>query len=211
MYRDRTEAGRELAEVLVEEAPQHPVVLGLPRGGVPVAFEVAGALDAPLDIFMVRKVGAPDRPELALAAVASGGIVARNAAGPQALFVDEPRLEQAIRDEMQALVRQETLLRQNGPPAVRGKDVIVVDDGLATGATMEAAVTALRQKEPASITVAAPVGSPASCERLARIADRVVCPLQPPEFAAVGQWYRRFDQTSNEEVRTLLRRASERG
>lgn len=207
MYEDRREAGRELAAPLAESCPPHPVVLGLPRGGVPVGYEIARRLNAPLDVFMVRKVRAPYQPELAIAAVASGGIVARNDDALSYLDIDEQTLEEAISKEKQKLDAQERELREGEPVSVKTMDVIVVDDGLATGATMEAAVRALRRKSPASITVAVPVGAPSSCARIEHIADRLICPLRPAGFAAVGSWYRRFEQTSNEEVRELLARS----
>lgn len=207
MYENRTEAGRQLAEQLMEYENRHPAVLGLPRGGVPVAFEVAKALHAPLDVFMVRKVGAPTQPELAIAAVASGDIVARNEDAIRYLDIDEERLATAIRTEQRKLEEQEKRLREGPPIEVVNRNVLIVDDGLATGATMRAAVRALRQKHPSSITAAAPVGAPSACSRLQEIADQLVCPLQPPGFAAVGSWYREFGQTSDEEVRELLRKA----
>jgi predicted phosphoribosyltransferase len=168
---------------------------------------VAQALHAPLDVFMVRKVGAPTQPELAIAAVASGDIVARNEDAIRYLDIDEERLAEAIRSEQRRLQEQEKRLREGPPIDVEGRDAIIVDDGLATGATMRVAIRALRQKNPSSVVAAAPVGAPSSCSRVQQIADKLVCPLQPPGFAAVGSWYREFGQTSDEEVRELLEQA----
>lgn len=204
-YRDRRDAGRVLAKELEGRLGSDPVVLGLPRGGVPVAAEVALALQVPLDVLVVRKLGLPQHPELAMGAVASGGARVLN---PQVIaFTDvTPEvLREVEARERQELARRETLFRGTRPPLrVEGREVVLVDDGLATGATMEAAVAALRSREPARIVVAVPVGSEDGVARISRESDLLVCPLVPPDFHAVGQWYERFGQTDEEEVRALL-------
>ena len=203
-YRDRSQAGRALAAQLsdLRDAPGL-LVLGLPRGGVPVAHEVANALHAPLDVFIVRKLGYPGHPEFAMGAIASGGVrVMKVLPG---MRPSDQAIEEVVADEMEELRRREVLYRGRRPaPALRGRSVVVVDDGLATGATMEAAVQALRRHEPRLICVAVPVGARDSCETLATLADKVVCPAQPEPFRAVSLWYRDFPQTSDEEVRQLL-------
>ena len=203
-YRDRSQAGRALAAQLSElrDAPGL-LVLGLPRGGVPVAHEVANALTAPLDVFIVRKLGYPGHPEFAMGAIASGGVrVMKVLPG---MRPSDQAIEEVVADEMEELRRREVLYRgTRPPPAMRGRSIIVVDDGLATGATMEAAVQALRRHDPRQICVAVPVGARDSCETLATLADQVVCPAQPEPFRAVSLWYRDFPQTSDEEVRLLL-------
>lgn len=203
-YRDRSHAGRALAAQLsdLRDAPGL-LVLGLPRGGVPVAHEVANALAAPLDVFIVRKLGYPGHPEFAMGAIASGGVrVMKVLPG---MRPSEQAIEEIVADEMEELRRREVLYRgRRPPPALRGRSIVVVDDGLATGATMEAAVQALRRHEPRQICVAVPVGARDSCETLAALADKVVCPAQPEPFRAVSLWYRDFPQNSDEEVRQLL-------
>jgi predicted phosphoribosyltransferase len=203
-YKDRSQAGRALAAQLsdLRDAPGL-LVLGLPRGGVPVAHEVANALSAPLDVFIVRKLGYPGHPEFAMGAIASGGVrVMKVLPG---MRPSDQAIEEVVADEMEELRRREVLYRGRRPaPALRGRSIVVVDDGLATGATMEAAVQALRRHEPRLICVAVPVGARDSCETLATLADKVVCPAQPEPFRAVSLWYRDFPQTSDEEVRQLL-------
>jgi predicted phosphoribosyltransferase len=208
MYRDRSEAGRILATKLAAYADQSDVlVLALPRGGVPVAFEVAQALRAPLDIFLVRKLGLPGHEELAMGAIASGGVRVLNEEVVRVLQVPEDVLEAVASAEQQELERRERLYRGERPPVdVRGKTVILVDDGLATGASMRAAVAALRQMGPARLIVAVPVGSAETCQNLKEQADEVVCASTPEPFRAVGLWYEDFSQTSDEEVRELLER-----
>lgn len=204
-YRDRTDAGRVLVNELEPRLGPDPVILGLPRGGVPVAAEVAHALSAELDVLVVRKLGLPHHPELAMGAIASGGARVLN---PQVISfsnVTPEMLRQVEERERQELARREILFRGDRPPVrVEGREVVVVDDGLATGATMEAAVAALRSREPARIVVAVPVGSADAVERIRREADEIVCPLIPDDFHAVGQWYQQFGQTDEEEVRSLL-------
>lgn len=209
-FRDRKEAGRALGQALVAYRRwENPLVLALPRGGVPVAFEVAQALSAPLDILVVRKIGHPLHEEFAIGAIASGGVAVMN---PQARGylgdVSKADVERIMARERAELQRRERLYR-GGSPALdlRGRETIVVDDGLATGATMQAAVQALRQLHPASITVAVPVAARDSCDALAQVADHVVCVRTPEPFRAVGAWYADFPQTSDDEVRALLEAA----
>jgi predicted phosphoribosyltransferase len=204
-FLDRHDAGRQLAEVLKTRGYRNPIVMGLPRGGVPVAYEVAKALGAPLDVFVVRKLGVPYQPELAMGAIASGGILVRNDDVLRMLGGAERALAAVERAERVELERREQLYRGDRPVAtVRGRDVLVVDDGLATGATMKAAVLALEQAGAARVVVAVPVGPPETCAELEALADEVVCLQRPTRFMAVGQWYEDFGQTSDEEVRELL-------
>lgn len=203
-YLDRRDAGRVLAERLSGYKGRSDVtVLALPRGGVPVAYEVARALGAPLDVFVVRKLGYPGQEEFAMGAIASGGVQVLNAFAIDG--VSEPQLESIVARERVELARREALYRGTSPPIdVRGRTVIVVDDGLATGATMRAAVAALRQQAPARLVVGVPVGAEETCRQLASEADEVVCPCTPYPFRAVGLWYQEFTQTSDDEVRRLL-------
>ena len=205
-FRNRIDAGRQLGARLSEYAGRSDVlVLGLPRGGVPVAFEVASALRAPLDVCLVRKLGVPGHPEYAMGAIAAGGIqvLSHN-------VIDELRIphalvtQTAVRERLE-LDRRDAAYRGGRPPAaLRDRIVILVDDGLATGSTMEAAILAMRTAKPARIVVAAPVGAPDTCRRLARLADAVVCPMQPEPFRAVGLWYADFSETTDAEVKRLL-------
>ena len=206
IFRDRIEAGQLLAERLSEYAGRDDVlVLGLPRGGVPVAFEVAQALDAPLDVFVVRKLGVPGHEELAMGAIASGGVRVLNGDVVRALEIGDDVIERVAEEEAAELRRREQLCRRGRPPLdVRGKTVIVVDDGLATGSTMRAAVSALRQKEPAQIIVAVPVAPPSSCAKLEETVDEVICVQKPELFHAIGLWFEDFSQTTDREVRQLL-------
>lgn len=210
-YKDRYDAGRRLAPLLERYAHRPDVlVLGLPRGGVPVAFEVARALDAPLDVFIVRKIGVPGREELAMGAIATGGVRVLVPEVVRALGIREATIERAADAEFQELVRRERLFRGGREPhEVAGHIVILVDDGLATGATMRAAVQALRELEPRRIVVAVPAGAAETCEELAGIADEVVCAATPEPFQAVGLWYHDFRQTDDDEVQALLADAAE--
>jgi predicted phosphoribosyltransferase len=212
-FHDRRDAGRRLAERLSAYANRPDVlVLALPRGGVPVAFEVARALDAPLDVFVVRKLGVPGHEELAMGAVASGGIRVLNEPLLRQLDIPAHVVDSAAAREEAEIERRERLYRAGRPfPALEGRTVILVDDGLATGATMHAAVAALRARHPARLVVAVPVASPETCEELGRSVDDIVCAVTPEPFFAVGVWYENFDQTSDHEVRELLRQASETG
>ena len=209
-FRDRTEAGRLLAATLQEYANRDDVVvLALPRGGVPVAFEVAKALNAPLDVFVVRKLGLPGQEELAMGAIASGGARVLNRDLIRALSVPNEMIDLVTQQEQRELERREREYRDGRPPIdVLGKTVILVDDGLATGSSMRAAVLALKQKEPAQVVVAVPVAPRDSCTELQSVADKVVCAVTPEPFWGVGQWYEDFSQTSDEEVRELLKRAA---
>jgi putative phosphoribosyl transferase len=209
-FKNRTEAGRQLAAELGGYANRPDViVLGLPRGGVPVAFEVSLALSVPLDVFSVRKLGAPGQPELAMGAIAAGGIEVLNEDVIRDLAVPSALVQQVAGRERLELDRRDRLFRGDRPPPdVRGRTVILVDDGLATGSTMEAAILALRPQAPKLIVVAVPVGARDTCERLARLADTVVCLSMPEPFQAVGLWYEEFGQTSDDEVRRLLEPAN---
>jgi predicted phosphoribosyltransferase len=211
VYRDRTEAGRVLAERLGAYADRPEViVLALPRGGVPVGYEVARALHAPLDVFIVRKLGVPGHEELAMGAVATGGVRVLNDQVVRGLGIPDSVIDAVASWELEELRRRERLYRGDRPPPdVRGKTVILVDDGLATGSTMLAAVRALRQQQPARIVVAVPIAAPDTCELLRAEVDDVVCAVTPEPFYAVGLWYRDFSQTTDEEVRELLAQATE--
>jgi len=211
IFADRREAGRFLASKLTEYADRPNVlVLGLPRGGVPVAYEVAKALHAPLDVFLVRKLGLPGREELAMGAIASGGVLVLNEDLVRGLGITKDVLESVIAAEQKELERREQMYRGDRPPPdVRGRTVILVDDGLATGSSMRAAVAALRQQGPARIIVAVPIGAPETCSEFEREADDVICAVTPQPFHAVGLWYRDFSQTTDEEVHELLERAAE--
>jgi predicted phosphoribosyltransferase len=185
------------------------VVLALPRGGVPVGYEVAKALDAPLDVFLVRKVGVPGHEELAMGAIASSGLLVLDETLVRALGIDQPTLESALAAEARELARREAAYDGGrGPPEVEGKTVILVDDGLATGSTMRAAALALRPLNPARVVVAVPVASAETCREFDDVVDEVVCEVTPQPFRAVGMWYEDFSQTSDEEVRELLGRAA---
>jgi predicted phosphoribosyltransferase len=212
-FHDRSEAGRRLAALLDHYANRSDVVvLALPRGGVPVAYEVARLLGAPLDVFVVRKLGVPGREELALGAIASGGVRVQNDALVASLGLSERVIADLETLEREELERRERAYRGDRPPLdVRDRVVVVVDDGLATGATMRAAVAALRRLSPARIAVAVPVGDPSTCDALREEADEVVCTATPEPFIAVGRWYRDFSQTTDEEVRALLDRAARPG
>ena len=209
LFRDRHEAGQRLAKVLESYGNRDEVVvLALPRGGVPVAFEVARALRAPLDVFLVRKLGAPGHPEFAMGAIAAGGVRVLSDEVIAALDISPAMIEQVAERERVELERRDRAYHRDGSkPSLHGKTVIVIDDGLATGSTMEAAVNALREHHVAAIIAAAPVGATDSCRRLRGLADEVICLETPEPFRAVGLWYHLFDQTSDAEVVELLRRA----
>lgn len=205
-FKDRTEAGRALGAALSHYRDrQDLLVLGLPRGGVPVAYQVAKALNAPLDVFVVRKLGFPGHEEFAMGAIASGGVRVLNPELRGHLTLGSEVVQQVAAREAVELERREALYRR-GRESLRlgGRCIILVDDGLATGSTMRAAVAALRTHEPAQIVVAVPVASPQVCADLAREVDEIVCAVTPVQMAAVGRWYRDFEQTSDAEVQHLL-------
>jgi len=206
IFQDRTDAGRQLAEELLSYAGRDDaIVLALPRGGVPVAFEVAQRLGVPLDVFVVRKLGVPGHEELAMGAIASGGIRVLNEDVLYVLPDAQSIVEMVTAIEREELKRRERDYRGDRPaPEVRGRTVILVDDGLATGATMRAAAAALGQQGAAKIIVAVPVGAPSTCHEIKSVADAVVCLQTPGSFMGVGQYYEDFSQTSDEEVRELL-------
>lgn len=210
LFRDRRDAGRRLAARLRDYAGRPDVlILALPRGGVPVGYEVARALGAPLDIFVVRKLGVPGHEELAMGALASGGTRVLNRETLELFRIPREELERVTAAERRELERRERSYRGDRPPQpVEGKTVVLVDDGLATGASMEAAVRALRQRNPARIVVAVPTAPADTCEALRAIADEVVCVSTPEPFYAVGRWYEDFTQTGDEEVRRLLDEAA---
>jgi predicted phosphoribosyltransferase len=210
-YRDRKEAGRYLAKELADYAGRTDVlVLALPRGGVPVAYEVARILGAPLDVFLVRKLGVPGHEELAMGAIASGGLVLLNQEMVRALGIGPNLINDVISTQRAELERRDRQYRGDRPPPdVRGKAVILIDDGLATGASMRAAVAALRQQHPARIVVAVPIAAPSTCAEFREEVDEIVCACTPEPFRAVGLWYEDFTQTTDGEVRDLLRRARE--
>jgi predicted phosphoribosyltransferase len=205
-YPDRRQAGVELATHLGHfKDRKDVVVLALPRGGVPVAYEVARALDAPLDIFLVRKLGLPGHPELAMGAIASGGVRVLNQDVVTWYRIPPDVIDEVAREEQVELARREREYREDRKPVeLRDRIVLLIDDGLATGSTMKAAVEAVRAHAPSRIVVAVPVGSAETCREFAQVADEIVCARTPAHFAAVGQWYRDFSQTSDEEVRDLL-------
>ena len=208
-FPDRRDAGAALARALAPYTGRADViVLALPRGGVPVAYEVARALDAPLDVFVVRKLGLPGPDALAMGAVASGGLVVFNRDVIGTVGLGEDDVARVLRAEQRELQRREQLYRDDRPsPPVEGKTVILVDDGLATGSSMLAAVAALRERRPARIVVAVPIGAADTCSELRRYADEVICAVTPEPFYGVGAWYQDFSQTTDDEVRDLLQRA----
>jgi putative phosphoribosyl transferase len=207
-FANRREAGQRLAQALRAYAGRDLLVLALPRGGVPVAFEVAKALKAELEVMVVRKLGVPYQEELAMGALASGGARVLNHEVIANLGLSEDVIEEVTRREEQELARRERAYRGDRPfPKVKGRTVILVDDGLATGATMRAAVAALKTLEPAAIVVAVPVAPPDTAAKLREEVDDLVCLATPENFYAVGQWYVDFSQTSDEEVRELLAKA----
>ena len=209
-FHDRTEAGRLLASKLVRFANRSDLfVLALPRGGVPVAFEVANALEAPLDVFLVRKLGVPGHEELAFGAIATGGMRVLNEDVVHSMRLSREQIEIAVAREQAELARRERSYRGDRPPPnPAGLCVILVDDGLATGATMLAAARALRQENPKQIVVAVPVAASATCNEFRPEVDDVICAVTPEPFHAVGLWYEDFSQTTDQQVRDLLERAA---
>jgi putative phosphoribosyl transferase len=210
-FRDRRAAGIELASKLHEFAGRSDVVvLALPRGGVPVGFEVAEVLRAEFDVFVVRKLGTPGHRELAMGAIASGDVRVLNDDVVRWYAIPDSVIDMVAREELAELQRRERMYRADGPPiAVENRTVILVDDGLATGSTMRAAVQAVRARGPSRVVVAVPVAAPSTCRELEDLADRVICARTPEPFSAVGQWYVDFEQTTDEEVRRLLQEHAE--
>ncbi len=209
LFRDRSDAGRLLATKLSAYANEpNLLVLALPRGGVPVAFEVAKALHAPLDIFIVRKLGVPGHEELAMGAIASGGVRVLNESVVRMLNIPDSVIEAVAAQELKELQRRERAYRNGHPaPNVRGCTIILIDDGLATGASMRAAAAALREQQPARIIVAVPTAAPETCEDFRKEVDDIVCAITPEPFYGVGMWYQDFSQTTDEEVKQLLQEA----
>jgi putative phosphoribosyl transferase len=209
IFRDRSEAGKHLAIKLVRYKDRSDVlVLALPRGGVPVAFEVAQVLHVPLDIFLVRKLGVPGHEELAMGAIATGDVRVLNEDTIDYLGIPQNVIDSIAETELKELKRKERAYRGNRPePDVKDKTVILIDDGLATGATIRAAAQALRRQAPARIIVAVPVSAPQTCDEYRIGVDEIVCAVTPEPFFGVGQWYLDFSQTTDEEVRDLLARA----
>lgn len=207
-YRDRTDAGRQLAAELLQRGYGRgdEIVLALPRGGVPVGYEVARRLQAPLDVFIVRKLGVPGHEELAMGAIASGGERVINHDVVQMLRIPREVIDRVAAAEQIEVERRERDYRGDRPaPDVSGKTVLIVDDGLATGSTMRAAAMALRKRDPARVVVAVPVAAANTCQAISELVDDVICAMTPEPFQAVGLWYEDFLQTSDEEVRRLLR------
>ncbi len=208
-FRDRVDAGRQLAAAL-EQYASHPnlLVLALPRGGAPVGYQIARALNAPLDLMLVRKLGVPGHEELAMGAIASGGIRILSEDVVAAFAIPDRVIATVAANEEEELDRRERLYRdQQLPPAIAGRTIILVDDGLATGATMRAAALALRAQNPERLIVAVPVAPPETCAELRREVDEVCCLVTPAPFFSVGSWYQDFSQTTDEEVRSLLEAA----
>jgi putative phosphoribosyl transferase len=212
IFRDRTEAGQILAQKLRKYSGRRDVVvLALPRGGVPVGFEIAKILDLPLDIFVVRKLGVPGQEELAMGAIASGGVRVLNDDIIRMLKIPKEAINAVAAKEQRELERREKLYRQGHPPIdVRGKLVILVDDGLATGATMRVAAMALQQEQVKGVIVAVPVSASSTCEEFRSVVDEIICAFTPEPFYGVGSWYRDFSPTSDAEVIHLLEKARKR-
>jgi putative phosphoribosyl transferase len=212
-FRDRHEAGRRLAAALAKYAGREDVlVLALPRGGVPVGYEVARALGVPLDVMQVRKLGVPGHEELAMGAIASGGVRILSEDVVQALGIPERVIATVAAAEEQELGRRERMYREGRPfPEVQGRTLILVDDGLATGSTMRAAAAALRAQGAGRLVAAVPVAPRETCDALRDVVDDVICEVTPEPFLAVGEWYEDFTQTSDEDVQVLLRRAAGAG
>jgi putative phosphoribosyl transferase len=211
LFKDRTDAGRKLAQRLRQYAGRSDVVvLALPRGGVPVAFEVARTLRAPLDIFLVRKLGVPGHEELAMGAIASGGTRVLNQDVVRYLNISNSAIERVAAQEQQELERRERAYRGDRPQIeLQGRTVILIDDGLATGASMRAAVAALKAQQPAQVVVAVPTAALETCTAFEQIVDDIICVTTPQPFMGVGLWYEEFSQTTDEEVQTLLQRAAQ--
>ncbi|HHF7366122.1 TPA: phosphoribosyltransferase [Legionella bozemanae] len=205
-YDDRYQAGCVLVDLLKNYAKRTDViVLALPRGGVPVGYEIAQKLSLPLDIFIVRKLGVPGHEELAMGAIASGGITVLNEEIVNLLHISTEAIDTIQKSEQEELLRREQVYRGKKPfPELSGKTIILVDDGIATGYTMRAAIAALKQKKPAKLIVAIPVAARSTCDEIAPLVDEIICPIRPVNFYAVGLWYNDFSQTTDEEVMQLL-------
>ena len=207
-FSDRVEAGKRLASALADFSGKDATVLAIPRGGVVVGFEIAKALALPLDVIIPRKIGAPGNPELAIGAMTEDGTIILDKELVAYMAVTTAYIKEESESQKQEIQRRLKMYRQNAPrPDLKGKDVIIVDDGIATGSTMKAALASVRNQGAKTVTVAVPVGPPSTIAELRRLADRVVCPYMPEYFAAIGQFYRDFGQTSDEEVIDLLNRA----
>lgn len=210
-FKDRNEAGQRLAEQLTDYADEDAIVLALPRGGLPVAYPVAEKLNAPLDVFVVRKLGAPHNEELAIGAIASGDVRVLHDDVIAHFDIDQSAIERIEERERRELKRREEAYRGDRAPLdVQGRTVILVDDGIATGATMEAAIAGLRQRDPARMVIAVPAASEESCRAFRQEVHEVVCVITPQHFRAVGMWYQHFPQTTDDEVRDILERAAQR-
>jgi putative phosphoribosyl transferase len=208
-FRDRVDAGRQLAAALRRYASGDVLVLALPRGGVPVAYEVAAELGVPLDVLVVRKLGTPGQPELAMGAIASGGVRVLNPTVVNALGLSKTTIERITQEEQQEIERRERLYRGDRPPfPVENRTIIVIDDGVATGSTIRAALHCLREQKPRRLIAAFPVGAAETVDELQKEADEVICLETPEPFYAIGIWYRDFPQLSDEEVRSLLERGT---
>lgn len=209
-YADRYAAGKVLADLLKVYANRNDIiVLALPRGGVPVAYEIAAALSVPLDVFIVRKLGVPGHEELAMGALAMGGATVFNNEIMNSLGISKQAIDNVIQMEKKELQRREIEYRENKPyPLIKNKIIILVDDGIATGASIKVAINALRQLDPAEIVLAVPVAEAGTCKKLESLVEKVICPMQPTDFFAVGQWYEEFNQTTDEEVHDLLKKIS---
>ena len=205
-FSDRVEAGRRLASELRDFEGKNAIVLAIPRGGVVVGYEIAKALSLPLDVIIPRKIGAPDNPELAIGAMTEDGTIILDKKLVSYLGVPSGYIEEESRQQKHEIERRLKMYRQGEPyPNLKGMEVILVDDGIATGSTMKAALASVKSRGAKTVTVAVPVGPPETIQELKRLADRVVCPYTPEYFGAIGQFYRDFDQTSDEEVIELLR------
>lgn len=212
-YQDRRQAGQVLAQALDAYADRDDViVLALPRGGVPVAYEIAKALNAPLDVFIVRKLGVPGHTELAMGAIAMGGVTVFNQAIIEQLNISQDNIDSVIESEKSELKRRELAYRGDHPhPILTNKSVLLIDDGIATGATMRAAIKALKLSHAKELIVAVPVAAKDTCDEIATLVDQLYCPLRPIYFHAVGEWYDDFSQTEDDEVHTLLKDAQHYG
>lgn len=212
-FKNRLDAGRKLAQELADyQGREDVIVLALPRGGVPVAYPIAERLDAPLDIFLVRKLGVPGREELAMGAIASGGVRVLNEMVVDVLDIPQRLIDAVAEKEKAEMERRERAYRgDRPPPELAGRTAILVDDGLATGSTMRAAVVGLRARNPAAVVVAVPTAAPETCEMFEDEVEEIICAVTPHPFYGVGFWYEDFSQTTDEEVRTYLERARDFG